>query len=108
MCCVSQTRSSNCLAEAGGLMRKCSLAFVSLAVVLICAFVLPAVFGWSQHRYHADLMQQVVAPALKLPDGRDRFSRQQWDEYGKQYSYYPDWGAGGHSSPARDDELWGY
>ncbi|MDA0834182.1 MAG: hypothetical protein O3A29_12950 [Planctomycetota bacterium] len=89
-------------------MRKCSLVFVSLAVVLICGFVLPNVFGWNQHRDHADQVQKVLASSLKLTDGRDRFSQQQWDDYVKLYSYYPDWGAGGLTSSPRDEELWGY
>jgi hypothetical protein len=89
-------------------MKKCALLLFSLAVFASCAFFLPALFGWGQHRYHADLVRQLAAPHLKLPDGKERFSKQEWDEFVELYAYYPDWGAGGAKSPLRTDKLWDY
>jgi hypothetical protein len=89
-------------------MRKCFLFVLSLTVFLCCAFFLPDVLGWGQHRHHAALVRQVAAPTVTLPDGKERFSRQEWDEFVELYTYYPDWGAGGASSTPRTDALWDY
>src|SRR5262249_53507775 len=54
------------------IMRKCFLFVLSLTVFLCCAFFLPDVFGWGQHRHHAALVRQVAAPTVTLPDGKER------------------------------------
>ena len=51
-------------------MRKYSQGLVSLAVVLICAFVLPYAFGSTHHRYHADHVRRILSPALTMSDGQ--------------------------------------
>lgn len=40
------------------------------------------------------------------PDGTPTFSAQEWDEYTKLYSFYPDWGA--DRFRIRDDQLWSF
>jgi hypothetical protein len=89
-------------------MKKCALLVCSLTLLWLSAFFLPNVFGWGQHRYHADLVRQIAAPFLICPDGKPRFSDAQWKEFVELYAYYPDWGGGGASSPPRTDKLWDY
>lgn len=88
-------------------MRKLTLLFVSITTVLLCALVLPNLFGWGAHRYHGHMVRQTLANQLPMPDGTQRFSKKEWDEYVELYSYYPDWG-GGANSPKRPDDLWEY
>jgi len=89
-------------------MRKRVLYLVALGTVVVCALLRRDVLGWGQHRYHADLVREVLAPSLKSPEGKERFSKREWDEFVELYSYYPDWGGGGASSPKRTDDLWEY
>lgn len=87
-------------------MKKCILFLFALLTMCLCAFVLPSLFAWSEHHYHADWVRQILAPSLAGPDGKETLTKQEWDEFVKLYSYYPDWGF--DRSGKRSDELWDY
>ena len=69
--------------------------------MLVGVLVLPDLYGWGQHRYHGHLVRQSLAQHLTMPDGTERFSKKEWDDFVELYSYYPDWG-GGAGSKKRD------
>src|SRR5437870_350467 len=89
-------------------LKKCALLLFSIALVGSCAFLLPSLFAWGEHKRHAGLVRQIAASSLTMPDGKERFSKRDWDEFVELYSYYPDWGGGGSSSPKRPEELFEY
>jgi hypothetical protein len=88
-------------------MRKLVILFGSLTIVLVSVLVPSELYGWGQHRYHGHLVRQSLDQHLKMPDGTERFSKKELDDFVELYSYYPDWG-GGTGSKKRDDDRWGY
>src|SRR5712691_3154269 len=89
-------------------MKRCALLLCSLAVMAGCVVLGPELFGWGQHRHHANMVRRFAAAQLKQSDGKDIFSKKEWDEYVELYSYYPDYGGAGDSPAKRSDALWEY
>ncbi|MBM4068961.1 MAG: hypothetical protein FJ271_08470 [Planctomycetes bacterium] len=82
---------------------SCLVAFIAAMGCLFLAA--EPVQAWGAHRWHAELVRKILAPALTAGD-RPVFSDKELDEYVNLYAYYPDWGWG--LTGKRPDERWGY
>ena len=79
---------------------------MALTAVLSGTAIGTSLLAWSDHHYHAQWVRRTLSTSLVKPDGTPTFSPQEWDEYARLYSFYPDWGT--DRSRVRDDPLWSY